>query len=607
MASFTLNTYTLTYTAGANGTINGSSPQTVNYGGSGTAVTAVAATGYHFAQWSDGSTTNPRTDTNVTADITVTASFAINTYTVTANASGTGLGSVSSIPAGINYSYPASTTGTTGLINHGTPVVLTAAADVGSVASWANGCAGGTEAGNGTPSATCTFGSLDGTKTATATFTYATTISTPTTPKGPKSGVAGKTYTYSTGGSVVGSGDPVQYQFDFVGDGVTDLSPWGSAKQAKTWIIASTHNVRARARSAINPYFISDWSDVLAVSVTPKPFIHVISPNGGEAWVVGATHKISWNSNYIDQSGTIYLYYWYAGAWHPITSLPASSNTSSFHDWTIPLMPPPVSGSAVPTSHVSQSSIYIGNWVNGAWQCWDTNDKGLKILDDGWVFTISGADKGGASLWFNTDESSFDGYGVSFNLGMFKIHGGYTVDGKGLISGHHQLTDFSGNPLPNGNGSMTGSVDAKASKVKLTLKNQSSVVVSSMAGVWLSELSMPEDWSVGISGSVKGAINPLTIVPYQDSNNPDEDYANIFDLSGSGLLSAGGTSIKIDGSLFFISAKKVYGIYDLTIDGNTEAGAFSGTLDPSTGKFTFKLTSSNGNKYTFVGVEVATP
>jgi hypothetical protein len=233
----------------------------------------------------------------------------------------------------------------------------------------------------------------------------------------------------------------------------------------------------------------------------------------------------------------------------------------------------------------------------------------LKILDDGWVFTISGKDKGGATLWFNTDESSFDGYGVSFNLGMFKILGSYAVNAKGVISGLYQLTDLSGNTLltlPNGNGSMTGSVDAKASKVKLTLKDQSSVVVSSMSGVWLSELSMPEDWSVGISGSVKGTINPLTIVAYQDSNNP-EGYANIFDIYGSGSVSDGVTSISIDGYLFFISAKKVYGIYQLTIGANIEDGTFSGTLDPSTGKFTFKLTSSNGNKYTFVGVEVATP
>jgi Divergent InlB B-repeat domain len=72
-------THTLTYNAGPNGSISGTTPQTVNHGASGTAVTAVANTGYHFVQWSDLSTANPRTDTNVTANITVTASFAINT------------------------------------------------------------------------------------------------------------------------------------------------------------------------------------------------------------------------------------------------------------------------------------------------------------------------------------------------------------------------------------------------------------------------------------------------------------------------------------------------------------------------------------------------
>ena len=49
-ASFAINTYTLTYTAGANGSISGTSPQTVNDGGSGSAVTAVADAGYHFSR-----------------------------------------------------------------------------------------------------------------------------------------------------------------------------------------------------------------------------------------------------------------------------------------------------------------------------------------------------------------------------------------------------------------------------------------------------------------------------------------------------------------------------------------------------------------------------
>ena len=70
--------YTLTYTAGANGSISGTSPQTVASGDSGTAVNADPATGYHFVNWSDASTANPRTDTSVGGDITVTANFAIN-------------------------------------------------------------------------------------------------------------------------------------------------------------------------------------------------------------------------------------------------------------------------------------------------------------------------------------------------------------------------------------------------------------------------------------------------------------------------------------------------------------------------------------------------
>jgi len=52
--SWTISTpsYTLTYTAGAGGTISGTSPQTVNYGTNGTTVTAVPNTGYSFVQWS---------------------------------------------------------------------------------------------------------------------------------------------------------------------------------------------------------------------------------------------------------------------------------------------------------------------------------------------------------------------------------------------------------------------------------------------------------------------------------------------------------------------------------------------------------------------------
>jgi len=115
-ATFAINAYTLTYAAGANGTISGTTPQTVNYNASGTAVTAVPNPGYHFVQWSDGVLTASRTDSSVTANISVMATFAINTYSLTysAGANGTISGTT---PQTVNYN--ASGTAVTAVPNPG--------------------------------------------------------------------------------------------------------------------------------------------------------------------------------------------------------------------------------------------------------------------------------------------------------------------------------------------------------------------------------------------------------------------------------------------------------------------------------------------------------
>jgi len=108
-AVFAINTYTLTYTAGANGTLTGTLSQTVNHGASGTQVAAVPNTGYHFVNWSDNSTSNPRTDANVTANISVTANFAINTFSVTASVTG-GNGTITPESQTVNYNANATVT-----------------------------------------------------------------------------------------------------------------------------------------------------------------------------------------------------------------------------------------------------------------------------------------------------------------------------------------------------------------------------------------------------------------------------------------------------------------------------------------------------------------
>src|SRR5690606_17985150 len=98
----TTPSHTLTYTAGENGTIDRGSPHAVDEGEDGTAVTAVPNEGYHFVNWSDAVATATRQDTNVTADISVTANFAINTYTITYDGNGNGGGSA---PVDVNNPY----------------------------------------------------------------------------------------------------------------------------------------------------------------------------------------------------------------------------------------------------------------------------------------------------------------------------------------------------------------------------------------------------------------------------------------------------------------------------------------------------------------------
>ena len=84
-AHFTVAAYRLKYATTAHGTVTGDLDQTVAPGADATTVTAIPDEGYHFVQWSDGLTANPRTDTRVNAPVNVAATFAINVYPVAFN------------------------------------------------------------------------------------------------------------------------------------------------------------------------------------------------------------------------------------------------------------------------------------------------------------------------------------------------------------------------------------------------------------------------------------------------------------------------------------------------------------------------------------------
>jgi uncharacterized repeat protein (TIGR02543 family) len=85
-AKFTIKTFTTT-TANSTGGTASVNKSSVEYGGS-AIWTATPSTGYNFSKWSNGSTTNPLTVSNITANTHITPLFVLKSYTVTWNPNG---------------------------------------------------------------------------------------------------------------------------------------------------------------------------------------------------------------------------------------------------------------------------------------------------------------------------------------------------------------------------------------------------------------------------------------------------------------------------------------------------------------------------------------
>jgi hypothetical protein len=159
-AAFAISTYTIAATAGANGSITPSGDVSVDHGESQSfAITPDA--GYHVADVRvDGISAGAVTGyefTGVTANHTISASFAVDTYTLTVNKTGTGAGTVTSDVAGIlcgqfcSSEYPA-----------GTRVILVASwsDSTSNFEGWSGACTG---------ISNCVL-TMDGPKNLTATF-----------------------------------------------------------------------------------------------------------------------------------------------------------------------------------------------------------------------------------------------------------------------------------------------------------------------------------------------------------------------------------------------------------------------------------------------------
>jgi hypothetical protein len=241
VANFAINTYTLTYNAGTGGTISGTSPQVVQHGSSGTQVTAVPNANYHFVSWSDGVLTAARTDTNVTANKTVTANFALNTYAVTSSV-GTPAGTIS--PLGSQQ------------VTHGQTTQFTVTPSTGYHHAPAGGTCGGSRTGN-----TYTTSAITAACTVIANFeinSYTLTYNAGAT--GTISGTTPQVVTHGSSGTQVTAVPNANYHFVSWSDGVL------TAARTDTNVTA---NLTVTANFAINTYTVTSSVGTPSGSISP--------------------------------------------------------------------------------------------------------------------------------------------------------------------------------------------------------------------------------------------------------------------------------------------------------------------------------------------------
>ncbi len=169
IASFSLDTHTLTVARNGSGTVSGpgfSCGQTcsADYGfGTVVALTATPTVGWMFTGWSGGCTGTGACMVTMDMARNVTATFTLNTYSLSVFTTGTGTGSVAG--TGIDCGLDCMET-----VGHGTMITLTPTATATSFfAGWSGACSG---------AGACTV-TMDMAKSVTATFTinsYALTV-----------------------------------------------------------------------------------------------------------------------------------------------------------------------------------------------------------------------------------------------------------------------------------------------------------------------------------------------------------------------------------------------------------------------------------------------
>jgi hypothetical protein len=157
-------------------------------------------------------------------------------------------------------------------------------------------------------------------------------VSAPSTPSGPTSGMTGISYSYATGGSSDNLGNAAQYQFTW-GDGT--YSGWlntGTTSASHTWQQTGNYSLSAQARSAANTSVVSSPSGTLTVNITaPESVSAPSTPSGPTSGTPGTSYSYSTGGSSDNLGNAVqYQFTWGDGT---NSGWLATGTTSASHSW----------------------------------------------------------------------------------------------------------------------------------------------------------------------------------------------------------------------------------------------------------------------------------
>ena len=333
--------------------------------GASAVINAVANVGSTFTGWVGCSSVSGTHCTVIMNSVeAVTATFNLNQYVLTVNASGTGSGTVTSSSGEISYTYPTANSGSVN-VNYGNSILLTATASAHSNAAWA-GC---DSTGGNAYVATCTISSMSGARTAIATFTFTPVwqsipgaiFSTPTIAWNP---VSSKIQMV-----VQGSGNDI-WSSTFNSDGTFNndwvqipgaiISPaalaWNPTSNKLHMVVRGSGNTIWASTFSSTGTFNNDWVQIPGAIISPAALAWNPTSNKLHMVVRGSGNTI-WSSTF-DSTGT------FNGDW---TQIPGAIVSSPALAWNLVSnklqMVVQGSGNTIWSSTFNSTGTFNGDWT----------------------------------------------------------------------------------------------------------------------------------------------------------------------------------------------------------------------------------------------------